>query len=239
MGGYIRKKGECRGIRRAKLAQIERERRHADDERRRRASASCMTILAMLTVLLCCMGASDMGRHSRRIAEQADCAFTTAVAYEPLLLADDDVGSMVDARCRSAFDWPIHPAAIDREFRRPATTWSAGHRGVDLRTEQMTSLLAPADGVVSFVGKVGGKDVVSIRHGALVSTFEPATTDLPQGARVTRGDEFGKVVGVSDHCADACVHWGIKRGADDYLDPAAQVRPSRIALKPATGKTGR
>lgn len=93
-------------------------------------------------------------------------------------------------------------------FDPPERPWLAGHRGVDLAAESGDELVAPADGVVSFTGKVGGKDVVSIRHGFLTSTFEPAVSGLDHGAVLRQGERFALVDGVSDHCGETCVHWG-------------------------------
>ncbi|WP_163197254.1 M23 family metallopeptidase [Bifidobacterium platyrrhinorum] len=109
----------------------------------------------------------------------------------------------------------------------------SGHRGMDLAAGERDALLAPGDGVVSFAGEVAGKQVVSIRHKGLTITFEPAITDLAVGAQVSRGRRFGEVGGRSDHCDGACLHWGVRRGKDDYLDPEAMASRRRIALKPA------
>ena len=98
---------------------------------------------------------------------------------------------------------------------------------------------APADGIISFAGSVGGKSVVSVNHGDLVSTFEPAHTEGVAGTAVRRGDVIGEVGGASDHCDGRCLHWGVRRvrlqnegTATTYLDPLARVRPMRIGLKP-------
>ena len=91
--------------------------------------------------------------------------------------------------------------------------------------------MAPADGIVSFAGQVAGKSVVSIQHAGLVSSFEPAQTDLRAGAVLRRGEVFGIVQGLSDHCGDSCVHWGVRRGVNEYLDPARLVGDATIVLK--------
>lgn len=98
---------------------------------------------------------------------------------------------------------------------------------------------APADGIISFAGSVGGKSVVSVNHGDLVSTFRPAHTEGVAGTAVRRGDVIGEVGGASDHCDGRCLHWGVRRvrlqnegTATTYLDPLARVRPMRIGLKP-------
>ena len=103
---------------------------------------------------------------------------------------------------------------------------------MDLAAEQGSSIRAPADGVIDFAGSVAGKDVVSIRHGDLVSTYEPAQSSLPVGTRLRTGTVWGRVQGASDHCAQECLHWGLKDGQGRYLDPGARVGWHRIRLKP-------
>ena len=95
-------------------------------------------------------------------------------------------------------------------------------------------LLAPADGIIAFSGTVAGKSVVTIRHGRLTSTFEPAQTALPAGSRIGRGDRFATVAGESDHCGESCVHWGVRTGDERYLDPVGQAETRKIVLKPVT-----
>ncbi len=134
--------------------------------------------------------------------------------------------------CQAKFVWPVTTVSVLRGFEPPAKPWLSGHRGVDLATRRGDELKAPAQGIISFAGTVAGKSVVSIRHGEMTSTFEPASTALSVGDAVRQGEPFAQVQGASDHCADSCVHWGIKR-QDGYLDPVAQTLHRRIALKPA------
>ena len=148
---------------------------------------------------------------------------------------------IVAQSCMTGFLWPVSEPEIVRPFEAPESPWAPGHRGVDLATRTGSVLLAPADGTVSFAGQVAGKSVVSIQHDGLVSSFEPAQTDLPKGTAVRRGETFGFVRGRSDHCGTTCVHWGVRRGVNDYLDPAGLVAGGRIVLKSpnSTGLTGR
>ncbi|NMM94317.1 M23 family metallopeptidase [Bifidobacterium oedipodis] len=135
--------------------------------------------------------------------------------------------------CEARYDWPVEDPHVEQSFDRPLNQWSPGHRGVDLTTEPGTVLFSPQDGVVSFAGEVAGKNVLSIRHrDGVTSTFEPATTDLQAGDAVSRGQPIGTVGGASDHCEEQCVHWGLKRGAHDYLDPQSYAGSRTIVLKP-------
>lgn len=135
--------------------------------------------------------------------------------------------------CRAAMKWPVKPPHIVKAFNPPPKPWMAGHRGVDLAAKPGTSLFAPADGVISFVGKVAGKSVVTIRHGELTSTFEPAVTNLSVGVSVKQGQKFGHVEGGSDHCGKRCVQWGLKRKNRTYVNPSSMTVRKRIVLKPA------
>lgn len=85
------------------------------------------------------------------------------------------------AACRAVWLWPVGQPAVIADFDPPDRPWLSGHRGVDLQASDGDELYAPADGIISFAGSVGGKSVVSVNHGDLVSTFEPAHTEaLPE-----------------------------------------------------------
>jgi murein DD-endopeptidase MepM/ murein hydrolase activator NlpD len=140
--------------------------------------------------------------------------------------------SATPRRCPIRFLWPVKNPEVVRGFDKLEHNWDVGHRGVDLRAETHDELIAPADGVIAFAGIVAGKSVVTIRHGPLTSTFEPAVSNRAVGASVSRGDVFAQVQGESDHCLSECVHWGLKRGKGQYVDPAAMVRGRKIGLLP-------
>lgn len=150
----------------------------------------------------------------------------------PASLAEDVDGSG-GAVCRSVLSWPLLDVDVTVGFDAPARPWMPGHRGVDLAAQEHDDLHSPSNGVVSFAGMVAGKHVVSIRHGDLTLTFEPAVTRLPVGSAVARGERFGEVSRGSDHCDDACLHWGVRQG-DEYLDPEHMVSSHRVALKPVS-----
>ncbi|WP_238567023.1 M23 family metallopeptidase [Bifidobacterium reuteri] len=137
------------------------------------------------------------------------------------------------SRCSARYGWPVSNPVVEAPFDRPLTPWAPGHRGIDVKARQGDSISAPAAGTISFAGKVGGKDVVSLRHrGGVTSTFEPAVTTLEVGMNVNGGASIGVVDGESDHCSiRQCLHWGLKRGAHDYLDPERYVGEYMIVLK--------
>lgn len=140
--------------------------------------------------------------------------------------------SSTSETCYSAMEWPVKPPRIVKAFNPPPKPWLAGHRGVDLAAPTGTPLFAPADGVISFAGKVARKSVVTIRHGELTSTFEPAVTKLAVGVKVKRGQRFAHIEGGSDHCKKYCVQWGLKRKNRTYVNPAGMTVKRRIVLKP-------
>jgi len=135
---------------------------------------------------------------------------------------------------------PIAGGEVVRDYLGPITPYGQGHRGVDLIGQSGGSsrlpLIAPNLGQISFAGWAGLRPVVSIRHaGSLISSFEPACTDLPVGSQVESGQPIawvcsGKAAYVS-HCQIInCVHWGM-RNASGYFSPMmllGLLSPSRL-----------
>lgn len=164
---------------------------------------------------------------------------TPAGASDGALASDGAVPSRGAATSGDAVASEADAPTILDDFDDPGKPWLAGHRGVDLAAAPGTPILAPADATVRFSGMVAGKNVVSLSLGGdLVTTFEPATGVEPVGAAVRRGQVIAHVDGGSDHCADQCLHWGLRRGKKTYLDPAAYVSRSRIVLKPTSLEPG-
>ncbi|GAA1229511.1 M23 family metallopeptidase [Oryzihumus leptocrescens] len=138
------------------------------------------------------------------------------------------------SRPLSRWGWPLSPRpAVLRGFTRPEHQWSAGHRGVDLAAQPGQPVLAAADGVVTFVGTVAGRGVVSVRHhGGWRTTYEPLSPVVTVGRPVRRGDRLGVVATTAGHCAPrACLHWGALLGAD-YRDPLTLLTHQRPVLLP-------
>lgn len=123
----------------------------------------------------------------------------------------------------------VGPGDLLRPFDAPERPWDPGHRGVDLRLRGDV-VLAPADGTVRHVGMVAGRPVLSIDHGQdVVSSMEPVRAVVGKGERVREGQPVGRLDRQTAHCAEPCVHLGV-RVLDDwpvggtlrdrYLDPA-------------------
>ncbi|MCU1558463.1 MAG: family metallopeptidase [Microbacteriaceae bacterium] len=126
------------------------------------------------------------------------------------------------AGAAASWQWPIDPPhQIVNPFVAPATKYSAGHRGIDIAAAVGSPVLAPADGVVSFAGFVVDRPVLSIRHpGGLVSSYEPVSTALRDGATVHRGQTIGAVTigAVAAHCTASCLHLGVRLDGE-YVSP--------------------
>jgi len=138
------------------------------------------------------------------------------------------------SRPASPWSWPLSPRpAVLRGFARPEHQWSAGHRGVDLAAQPGQPVLAAADGVVTFVGTVAGRGVVSVRHhGGWRTTYEPLSPLVTVGRPVRRGDRLGVVAVTAGHCAPrTCLHWGALLGSD-YRDPLNLFTHRRPVLLP-------
>lgn len=140
--------------------------------------------------------------------------------------APDESGNSEPAP--AAGRWPLDGTpTVEHGFDPPDQPWLPGHRGVDLEARPGQRVLAPADGRVVFVGRVGGKPVVVVDHGGVRSTFEPVEATVRVGQRVRQGQAIGRV-GREAHCHDRCLHWGLKRGKA-YLDPLVLLRGSGSA----------
>ena len=123
--------------------------------------------------------------------------------------------------------------AVTRPFDRLPTPYAAGHRGVDLAGAAGEPVLAAGAGVVAFAGLVAGRPVVSVEHaGGLRTTYEPVQPGVAAGQAVARGSPLGVLVAGHAGCpAEACLHWGLRRG-EVYLDPLSLLRPPRVRLLP-------
>jgi murein DD-endopeptidase MepM/ murein hydrolase activator NlpD len=103
-------------------------------------------------------------------------------------------------------------------FRAPPTPYTAGHRGIDLVAARGAVVVAPDAGVVRYAGWVGDRFLVSIDHGGgVLSSIEPVQPSVGTGDAVARGSPIGEVA-VGGHCADACVHLGV-RVDGEYVSP--------------------
>jgi murein DD-endopeptidase MepM/ murein hydrolase activator NlpD len=107
---------------------------------------------------------------------------------------------------------PVSAAIVD-PFRAPACTFCPGNRGLEYRPQSGTSVVAAADGVVSFSGVVAGVRYVVVEQ----RDGRTATYGRLAAARVTAGTTLraGDIVGASTDR----FYFGLREG-DRYIDPA-------------------
>jgi murein DD-endopeptidase MepM/ murein hydrolase activator NlpD len=136
-------------------------------------------------------------------------------------------------RAPARYAWPIHSARVVRAFDPPAARWLPGHRGVDLSSSTGAVVRAAGAGRVVFAGVLAGRGVVSVQHSdGLRTTYEPVTPSVVSGDQVGVGSVLGTLEPGHPGCpAEACLHWGLRRG-ELYLDPLALLGLGRVRLLP-------
>jgi murein DD-endopeptidase MepM/ murein hydrolase activator NlpD len=124
--------------------------------------------------------------------------------------------------------------AVVTPFRAPSHPYGPGHRGVDLGGAPDGPVLAARDGTVVFAGPVGGRDLVSVLHDdGLRTTYEPVLPVVETGAVIRAGEVIGLLRPGHAGCAgQVCLHWGVRRDRNEYLDPLVLLRPPRVRLLP-------
>jgi murein DD-endopeptidase MepM/ murein hydrolase activator NlpD len=123
---------------------------------------------------------------------------------------------------------------IVNQYESPLTPYSSGHRGIDIEAQINHEILSPATGTLSFVGKVGFRNLVTISFGDKKTSLEPVCSELPTGTTVTQGEVIGTLCQPDPnyqwHCPQTCLHFGI-RNTDGYFSPLALIgglAPSRL-----------
>lgn len=108
---------------------------------------------------------------------------------------------------------------VVRPFEPPPGPYAAGHRGIDLRgSPGDRTVIAPADGTVSFSGAVVDRAVLSIRvDERTVLSMEPVESGLRAGEMVRTGQTVGALQR-GGHCGDSCLHLGV-RVDGEYVNP--------------------
>jgi len=125
--------------------------------------------------------------------------------------------------------WPV-TGPILRAFDPPDNPYGAGHRGIDVGTSVGTAIRAPAAGVVSFAGKVGGQLFLTIAHGGALQSTASWLTDV----LVHKGDTVaaGQVVAHTGwgHTADPVPHLHFSVRLDGaYVDPLDYLAPMDVS----------
>jgi hypothetical protein len=145
--------------------------------------------------------------------------------------------------------WPLQPRpTVVRAFDPPELPFGSGHRGVDLLGTLGQQVHSALPGSVTFAGRLAGRGVVVVDHGATRTTYEPVSASVQVGDTVPRGGVLGTLEPFGSHCFPrVCLHWGWIRG-DTYLDPLLLVgggpirllplRPGAPAQSPLPGRPG-
>jgi murein DD-endopeptidase MepM/ murein hydrolase activator NlpD len=129
--------------------------------------------------------------------------------------------------------WPLQPPPeVVSGFSPPTSTWGPGHRGVDLLGRPGERVHTAEAGRISFAGKIAGRGVVVVDHGATRTTYEPVTSTVQVGDQVAAGDVIGRLELFGSHCFPrSCLHWGLIEG-ETYLDPLSLVGAGPVRLLP-------
>ena len=135
------------------------------------------------------------------------------------------VGGQTPAPATGLWTWPV-TGPILRGFDPPDSPYGSGHRGIDIGTAVGTAIVAPAAGVVSFAGKVGGQLFLTIAHGGAVQSTASWLTDV----LVHEGDtvEEGQVVAHTGwgHPTEPLPHLHFSVRLDGvYVDPLDYLAP--------------
>lgn len=111
----------------------------------------------------------------------------------------------------------------------PNGKYQSGHRGIDLPASPGTRVRSPTAGIVSFVGAVVDRPVLTIRtiSGTLL-TLEPIASDLQQGDLVSSGQDLG-LTAAGGHCLSACLHLGVRIN-DEYVNPLRYFRSMPVLV---------
>lgn len=128
---------------------------------------------------------------------------------------------------------PIAGGQIVRPFRAPETPYGPGHRGIDISAAMNNPVLSPTDGTISFIGKVGYRNLVTVETPQGFMTMEPVCSEMLVGEPIQAGSEIGSVC-LPDpeyvwHCGE-CLHLGL-RTESGYLSPELYLgglTPSRL-----------
>lgn len=127
---------------------------------------------------------------------------------------------------------PVSGPVVTR-FDPPDVRWGPGHLGIDLAAREGQTVVAAADGVVTFAEVLAGRGVVVVDHGQVRTTYEPVAAIVRVGEVVGRGRPIGRLQAGHPSCAGTtCLHWGLRAG-DTYLDPM-QLLGGAIRLLPAS-----
>jgi murein DD-endopeptidase MepM/ murein hydrolase activator NlpD len=146
----------------------------------------------------------------------------------PLALALSIVSPASANAASVGWPWPVVGPVL-RGFEPPTSPYGPGHRGIDIAVPIGTTVRAPATGLVSFAGYVGGELFVTLDHGGgLETTYSWLSERL-----VRKGDVIsaGQPIALSGtgHPGSTIphLHFGVKLD-DTYVDPMDYLSPGSV-----------
>jgi murein DD-endopeptidase MepM/ murein hydrolase activator NlpD len=160
-------------------------------------------------------------RATRALCAIAATALALALTGSPEPVSASAAGHSIASVPAGTWTWPV-PGAHDvlRPYAAPATRYSAGHRGIDVRSATGTAVAAPESGTIRFAGVVVDRSTITIEtsSGVLIS-MEPVVSTLAVGEVVERGAIVGRV-STGGHCDSTCLHLSVRVNGD-YASPLA------------------
>jgi hypothetical protein len=142
----------------------------------------------------------------------------------------------------SRFFIPPVDGPIAQRFEAPATAYGSGHRGLDYGVDPGTLVRAASAGVVTFAGRVAGRNAVTIDHGQGLETTYTILAEIrvAAGELVGQGRYLGTTAEAHPGAATG-LHFGVKL-RDQYVDPLDYLGPVEVAgaihLVPLAGDAG-
>jgi murein DD-endopeptidase MepM/ murein hydrolase activator NlpD len=128
----------------------------------------------------------------------------------------------------AGWTWPVVGPVL-RGFDPPDSPYGSGHRGIDIAAPVGTPIVAPADGTVTFSGRVGGSLFLTIDHGGgLKSTYSWLSA---LSARVGDTVTTGQVIAATGwgHPTEPVphLHFGVRLDGV-YVDPLDYLSPASL-----------
>ena len=138
-------------------------------------------------------------------------------------------GSAATSAGAGGWTWPVVGPVI-QAFDPPDTPYGSGHRGIDVAAEVGTTIVAPADGTVTFAGPIGGYLFVTIDHGGgLSSTYSWLSAKLVRkGDRVLQDQPIALTGWGHPGAPIPHLHLGVKLDGA-YVDPLSYLGPVSLA----------
>jgi murein DD-endopeptidase MepM/ murein hydrolase activator NlpD len=138
-------------------------------------------------------------------------------------------GSAATSTGAGGWTWPVAGPVI-QAFDPPDTPYGSGHRGIDIAVAVGTTIVAPADGTVTFAGPIGGHLFMTIDHGGgLSSTYSWLSAKLlGKGDRVSQDQPIALTGWGHPGAAIPHLHLGVKLDGG-YVDPLSYLGPVSLS----------